>query len=96
MSPDLLSKQQVKVVIKCILLIIFIEGRVEEMLSRFLEDENGQGVVEYIVILSACVTGSVALARQILSALDTGIVRIGAQLEKDLKTGRAPLSVWQN
>jgi hypothetical protein len=61
-----------------------------------LRDENGQGTVEYLVILSACVVGATQLAKRILAAMDSGIVILGAQLEQDLKTGRAPLSVWSN
>lgn len=63
---------------------------------EFWKDERGQGTVEYILILSAVVLGAVQLARGFLTILDQGILRLGGQLEKDLKTGRAPLSVWQN
>lgn len=61
-----------------------------------LREEEGQGTVEYIVILSASVIGAAQLGRQIIKAMDTGILRLGGQLEQDLKTGRLPLSVWQN
>lgn len=59
------------------------------------EDETGQSTVEYILILSAVMTGAIALARTLLGVLNTGILRLGGQLEKDLKTGRAPLSDWK-
>lgn len=58
--------------------------------------EEGQGTVEYLLILSATVLGATQLARQILNSMDKGVLRLGGQLEKDLKTGRAPLSVWEN
>lgn len=64
--------------------------------SHFLEDEQGQGTVEYILILSVAIWGSSQLVSAFFSGLDQGILRLGAQLEKDLKTGRAPLSVWTN
>lgn len=63
---------------------------------RLRNDESGQAVTEYILILSAAVIGAAALARTLLGVLDQGILRLGGQLEKDLKTGRAPLNVWRN
>jgi hypothetical protein len=63
---------------------------------EFLEDESGQGTLEYILILAATITGSIILCKQILMALDKGILKFGAQLEKDLKTGRASLGTWKN
>ena len=48
------------------------------------------------MLISACVVGSVALSKQILKGFDKGILRIGAVLEQDLKTGRAPLDLWEN
>jgi Flp pilus assembly pilin Flp len=75
-------------------------GRTFRMLGRlgksFLRDESGQGVIEYILLLSVMVIGAGLLARGILNALDSGVLKLGGQLEKDLKTGRAPLSVYQN
>ncbi len=61
-----------------------------------LDDESGQGTVEYILILSVSVVGAGAVSRSIMEALDKGLLRFGAQLEKDLKTGRAPLNIWEN
>src|SRR4051812_43581195 len=63
---------------------------------RFLLEEDGQGVLEYILLLSGTVIGAGLLARGILNSLDSGVLKLGGQLEKDLKTGRAPLSVYQN
>jgi Flp pilus assembly pilin Flp len=62
----------------------------------FLKDDDGQAVIEYILLLSMTVIGAGFLARGILNALDNGVLKLGGQLEKDLKTGRAPLSVYQN
>jgi hypothetical protein len=62
----------------------------------FISDENGQATTEYILILSAAVLGAGALSRGILKAIDDGILYLGGQLEKDLKTGRAPASVYNN
>lgn len=68
----------------------FIAGK------KFLDEEDGQAITEYILILSACIFGASTLARGILKALDDGVLRLGGWLEKDLKSGRAPLSAWQN
>jgi hypothetical protein len=65
-------------------------------LCNLLLDEAGQGTVEYILILSAAVLGGAQLGRVILKSLDKSILRIGSQLEKDLKSGRAPYGVWKN
>ena len=64
--------------------------------KKFLAEEDGQAITEYILILSACIFGASTLARGILKALDNGVLKLGGQLEKDLKSGRAPLSAWQN
>jgi Flp pilus assembly pilin Flp len=69
---------------------------VKIFLVRFLRDEDGQAVIEYILILSGTLIAAGMLARGILSALDSGVLKLGGQLEKDLRTGRAPLSVYQN
>lgn len=64
--------------------------------NKFLAEEDGQAITEYILILSACIFGATTLARGILKALDDGVLKLGGQLEKDLKSGRAPLTAWQN
>ena len=64
--------------------------------SFLVEEDSGQATVEYILLISFSVTSAVLLARGILSALDQGILKLGSQLEKDLKTGRAPLGIWSN
>ena len=67
-----------------------------KILTELLLDEKGQGTVEYILILSVSVLGSAQIGKTILGLLDKGILRLGGQLEQDLKTGRAPLNVWEN
>lgn len=66
------------------------------MFRRLLADEEGQAVTEYMLLLSVCVVGASTLGRRLLDVLDTGVARLGGQLEKDLKSGRSPLSVWKN
>jgi len=64
--------------------------------KQLLQDEEGQAVTEYILILSITMFGAAALARALLVAFDNGISHLGSELEKSLKTGRAPKSVWEN
>ena len=71
-------------------------GPVKNFLVRFFRDEDGQAVIEYVLVLSATLVAAGMLARGILVALDNGVLKLGGQLEKDLKTGRAPLTVYQN
>ncbi len=62
--------------------------------SAFVRDESGQAITEYILILSVCLVGIGAFGRRFIKVLDQGVLHIGGQLEKDLKTGRVPSSVW--
>lgn len=66
------------------------------LMGRLLKEESGQGTAEYILILSASVLGTVQLSKIIISNLDKAVLHLGAILEQDLKTGRAPASVWEN
>lgn len=70
--------------------------KIRTELARFVRDERGQAVSEYVLILSVCVAGATALMRAILNVLDNGLKSLGAQLEKDLKTGRTPTNVWKD
>jgi len=66
------------------------------MMQKFLADESGQGVTEYILILGVATVAAGFMMRQLMSVFDTGILRLGGQLEKDLKSGRASLGSWKN
>ena len=59
-------------------------------------DESGQGILEYILILSFALATSLILMRGMKTALDSGVLLFGAELERDLKTGRTPVSAWKN
>lgn len=61
-----------------------------------LRDDRGQATLEYILLLTLVVTAAGALSRGILNGLYSGVAILGGQLEKDLKTGRAEISVWKN
>lgn len=58
--------------------------------------QSGQAVLEYIILLSITLTGATLIARGILTSLDDAVLRFGGKLEKNLKTGRAPVGVWKN
>lgn len=72
------------------------ERSITESLARLASDEEGQGTVEYMLILSVVIAGAGLLSRKLIQVLDTGVLKLGGQLEKDLKTGRAPVDIWKN
>lgn len=65
-------------------------------LTSFIREDSGQAITEYILLLSVTVIGVGALMRGILAALDRGILTLGSAMERDLKTGRADVSIWKN
>jgi len=65
-------------------------------LKRLVHDESGQGLTEYVLLLSFAIGISVAVARSLRVAFDRGILVFGGELEKDLKTGRTQLGAWKN
>ena len=72
------------------------KGRLLSFWNRFAREESGQAITEYVILLAFAVGTAIAFARGILGVIDKGILKLGGQLEKDLKTGRSPLSVWKN
>ncbi|MCM2322418.1 MAG: hypothetical protein NDJ90_04060 [Oligoflexia bacterium] len=65
-------------------------------LAALWRDDGGQATLEYILILTFTVGAAAALARGLLGALNKGVLTLGAQLERNLKTGRAPAHVFVN
>ena len=61
-----------------------------------LLEEDGQGLTEYVLILSFAIATAVLLARSMRAALDRGVLLFGGELERDLKTGRTQLGAWKN
>ena len=59
-------------------------------------NEDGQAIVEYVLLISLLFTVSVGFSRRILSSLDGSITIFNATLEKDLRTGRADVRFWEN
>ena len=64
--------------------------------KSFLADDSGQATVEYVLLVSLSVGIAALFLRTIGAALDRGTLRFGGILEKRLKSGRAPLYVWEN
>lgn len=56
-------------------------------------DRSGQATVEYILLLSVVVVMAVGLFTGIRAAMDRSVVYMGAELQRNLKTGRAPANV---
>lgn len=48
------------------------------------------------MIVAAAAAGAVGFIRVFLEALDSGINFFGGVMEKDLRTGRAPVGIWTN
>ena len=65
-------------------------------MGRFVREDDGQAITEYILLLTLTVAGAVALAKGLLAAINRANLTIGGQLEKDLKTGRVALDLWSN
>ena len=65
-------------------------------LKKTLQSESGQGVIEYILVLIVAIILTGLLARVSKQAWDQGVLGLGGNLERSLKTGRAPASAWKN
>jgi hypothetical protein len=68
----------------------------KRVLVELWRGEEGQGITEYLLILSFSVATSVLFARLMKAAIDRGVLLLGGELEKDLKTGRTRLGAWKN
>ena len=75
-------------------MVFFSELR--SAIHRFVADEDGQGTLEYVLLLSFCIVTGSAIFRKLIELMDSGFQVFAAQLERDLKSGRSPLSVWKN
>ena len=73
-----------------------LKKHIRAFFLQFALDEQGQGTVEYVLILSVSAVAATTLARKILTTIDAGVLRLGSVLEQDLKTGRLSLSAWGN
>lgn len=58
--------------------------------------QTGQATLEYIFVLSFAVVTAVFMARFLMDRLDNKVLQLGGTIEKQLKTGRAPVSIWKN
>ncbi len=65
-------------------------------IQALIHSESGQATAEYILLLATVSLISTTIIKEILRSIDLGILGLGASLERYLKTGRAPASVWSN
>lgn len=62
----------------------------------FANREQGQAVLEYLVVLTTALMFAVGIAKVILNQMDKGVLFFGGKLEKQIKTGRLNPDVWEN
>jgi Flp pilus assembly pilin Flp len=72
------------------------KGRERGLFRRFIEEEEGQGTVEYILLLAFIVMGVGAFLSLFIGAFDRGLLVIGGALEGNLESGRMPLDQWND
>jgi hypothetical protein len=57
-------------------------------------NEGGQAILEYILLLSIILVGLGLFLQKISSSFDVMTARRGGALEKQIRTGSAPASLW--
>ena len=65
-------------------------------LARARADDSGQAITEYILLLALTFSMTILVMRAAVKTLSAIVLTFGGFLEKDLKTGRAPLGIWKN
>lgn len=60
------------------------------------KSQDGQTLIEYLLLLILVLGISITLSRNLTKALDSKVAKMGGALEKQLKTGRVPVDVWFN
>lgn len=73
--------------------VIMVEGVSVGKNTKKL-NQSGQAVTEYILLLSILLVGVGALVSKIRDGSDIMAAKSGAKLEKMLRTGSAPPSIW--
>jgi hypothetical protein len=66
------------------------------MTARPQSGEEGQAIVEYILLLSVIFVVAASFSRNAIRSLDASITTFNGQLERDLRTGRAGVDIWEN
>ena len=56
--------------------------------------KSGQAIIEYIILLSIVVVGLALFLSKYTGLFDNMTVRMGGAMESQLRTGKAPASVW--
>ncbi len=73
-----------------------VKSSIKVHIINFFKNDSGQATTEYILVLAFAVVIATTLSRRLLDVMDRGILNLGGVLERDLKTGKAPLNVWSN
>ena len=73
-------------------------SRLKRLYSKFLYDQSGQAVVEYILLLSLIAVFIITFLKTMFGVVRNGMLRVNAQVEADLVTGEGYRSVgsWRN
>jgi hypothetical protein len=58
------------------------------------KNQSGQAIIEYIILLTFTVGIVVAFMSKSTSLFDKATVAVGGKMEKQLRTGKAPASIW--
>lgn len=64
--------------------------------SQKSKNQRGQATIEYVFLLGFAVSVAGYIASVLMGRLDGKVLELGGTLEKQLKTGRSPVSIWRN
>ena len=56
--------------------------------------QSGQAILEYILLLSIILGGLTYFLSKVTEGFDATTAKYGAKIERQLRTGKAPASIW--
>lgn len=66
----------------------------ETVVHKNKHTESGQAIVEYVLLLSIVLGIMVYFMNTLTGSFDDSTARFGGKIEKQIRTGSAPASVW--
>lgn len=63
--------------------------------GKTVQEVRGQALLEYVILLAITAGIGVYVFRTLNDNLDRSIPKIGGNLEKQLRSGAAPASLWR-
>ena len=63
-------------------------------MQKIARHEGGQAILEYILLLAIVLVGLGLFLQKLPSAFDSSAAARGGSLEKQLRTGSAPATLW--